>query len=126
MASASANLVLAITTAGAAYGWYRAGFRIPQRVRVRASARLAFAVAGCVVVVLTSGYSLGEIIEGSAQVSKHPVHYARRAEEPRVFWRQVALQTGIGFLLGVAVIGLGRRLPRSSSSSARTPETSRT
>ncbi len=114
-----ANLLLAVTILGLFLAWRRTSFRLPAQVRMALSSpRKISALAGFVVVFVTVGYSIGDVLSGRTQVSKSPVKYATRLlgpeahqhdlVDPARFWRQVLLQTGAGMAVGVTTIALSR------------------
>jgi hypothetical protein len=110
------DTLLAVVIVGAVYAWSRVGFRVPGFLRVPARVpRTVVLLGGWAVIVLVSGYSLGDAIGGHTQIAKSPtVRYAIREREPGVFWRQIALQTVVGLLFGSALVGLARARPQSS------------
>jgi hypothetical protein len=99
--------------------WRRTSFRVPLHVRTALSSPSRIAtVAGVAVVLITLGYSIGDVLAGRTQVSKSPVQYATRLQGAEAhhhdlvdsgrFWRQVLLQTGAGLTVGATIIALSR------------------
>lgn len=110
------NILLGLAILGAVYGWHRTGFYMPRPVRaLPVSPRVAVVLAGCFIILVTSGHGVGGLIAGRAQVSQDPVYYARRDTQPRLFWRQVALEAGMGLIVGGGLIALGRKRTQSSA-----------
>lgn len=90
-----------------------------MQVRAALSSPLKIAtLAGFIVVTVTLGYSIGDVLSGRTQVSKSPVQYATRLQGRQAhhhdlvdsgrFWRQVLLQTGAGLTVGATIIALSR------------------
>jgi hypothetical protein len=112
-----ANILLAASLIGFALFWRRTGFWLPGWFSVALSARTRLLLlAGWLIVVLTTGFSLGDILGGRTQVSKSPVRYATRLHggdahvhdlaDTQLFWRQVVLQSFVGLVVGIALIRL--------------------
>jgi hypothetical protein len=109
-----ANILLALFIVGIAAAWRRSQYWMPwSRPGMRARGRLLF-VAGWLVVLLATGFSVGDVASGRTQISKNPVRYASRLhgtdahkhdllDTPR-YWQQIALQTSVGLLVGVSLI----------------------
>ena len=114
-----ANLMLAVAVVGLLLAWRRTSFRVPLHIRtaLRSPFRIA-TLAGFAVVLLTLGYSGGDVLGGRTQGSKNPVQYATRLHgadahhhdlvDAGRFWRQVLSQTGAGLTVGAALIALSR------------------
>lgn len=111
------NVLLGLAILGAVYAWYRMDFHLPRSLRaVPVSPRVAVVLAGCCIVLITSGRAVGGVVvSGRTQVSQDPVYYARRDTQPRLFWRQIALELGMGLVVGGGLIGLGRKRRRLSA-----------
>lgn len=112
-----ANLLLAASLVGLAVAWRRTSFWLPGPVALPLPWRTRLlSVAGWLVIVLVTGFSLGDVLGGRTQISRSPVRYATRlrAADAHVhdlpdagsFWRQVALQSSVGLLVGIAFIRL--------------------
>ena len=114
------NILLGIFLVGMAAIWRRTGYRLPASIHVALELRRGVLVAGGVaIVLLATGYALGDAIGGRAQIARNPVRYATRlagaaahhhdlADAAR-FWRQVLLEGAFGSLIGGSLILLGRK-----------------
>jgi len=101
------NILLGGAILAVAYVWYRTGFMVPRLVhRVPLSPRTMVVIAGCVIVVLTSGHAMGGVIGGRTQIAQSPVRYAQR--DTWLFWREIILEVGVGAVVGGGLIVMGR------------------
>jgi|CXWL01.1.fsa_nt_gi hypothetical protein len=118
-----ANILLAVAIVLAAFAWRRTDFWLPPFMPVgrSASSRLLL-LGGWVIVVLTVGFSSGDLLSGRTQVSKDPVRYATRLQgtdahghdlqDTGRFWQQVLLQSAVGLLMGAALIAASQARQR--------------
>ncbi len=125
-----ANLLLAFSIVLAAFAWRQTDYWLPQFLPIRWNARRRLLlIGGWVIVVLTLGFSSGDLIGGRTQISKSPVRYATRLQgadmhrhdlsDSRRFWQQVMLQTVAGIVVGAALIAASRGRRRNSESTLR-------
>jgi hypothetical protein len=113
------NILLALAIVSAAAVWRHFDFWIPRAVPVSLQTRRrALVAAGCGVLLLAGGFSVGDIIGGRTQVARTPVQYATRLTgaaahhhdlaNPALFWRQVALQIAGALFVGGSLLALSR------------------
>lgn len=113
-----ANILLAAFIIVIAAAWRRSGYWTPWPRLAAPTRRRVLLLAGGLIVVLTLGFSLGDVLGGRTQISKDPVRYATRLQGAEAhhhdvmdavrFWEQVLLQASVGLLVGGALILFSR------------------
>ena len=115
-----ANILLAAFIIVIAWAWRRSGYWTPRPQLSLPARRRNPLVAGGLIALLTTGFSLGDVLAGRTQVSKVPVRYASRFQgadahhhdllDSTRYWEQITLQTAIGFIVAGSLILLSRRV----------------
>ena len=113
-----ANIMLAAFIIILAVAWRRSGYWTPWPQLPSPARRGLLLIAGGFVALLTTGFSLGDVLGGRTQISKDPVRYASRLQgadahrhdllDPTRYWEQIVLQTGIGLIVAGSLIFLSR------------------
>ena len=119
------NTLLALAIVCSAIAWRQLNFRLPRALPIPVRARRwALFTAGCAVLLLVGGFSVGDVIGGRAQVTRSPVQYATRLSgdaahhhdipDAGLYWRQVAIQLTGAILVGGLLIALSGVTLRST------------
>lgn len=113
-----ANILLAVVVLAGAAAWRRSGYWAPWSPTVAPARGRLLLVAGGLVALLTTGYSLGDVLGGRTQISKTPVRYATRLHgtdahqhdlrDSTRYWQQILRQTGAGLIVASALVLLSR------------------
>jgi hypothetical protein len=104
------NLPLAIAILAGAYVWYRMGFRTPRVLRLSAhTPRRTLVVVGWALVATVAIKSVGALFgDGRVQIRQSGRQYAYRAQEPLVFWGEIAGELLLVGGTGAGLVALGR------------------
>jgi hypothetical protein len=112
------NILLAMLIIAIAAAWRRAGYWMPWAPAADPSRRRLLLVAGGLIAMLTTGFSLGDVLGGRTQISKAPVRYASRLQgieahhhdllDSTRYWQQIVLQTVVGLIVAGSLVLLSR------------------
>ena len=123
-----ANILLAAFIIVTAATWRRSGYWTPWPQLTSLARRRLLLIAGGVIALLTTGFSVGDVLGGRTQISKDPVRYASRLQgadahhhdllDSTRYWEQIVVQTGVGLIVAGSLIFLSR--PMRANQHART------
>jgi hypothetical protein len=112
------NILLAGFIVVIAAAWRRSGYWTPWPQLTSPARRRVLLIAGGLIALLTTGFSLGDVLGGRSQISKDPVRYATRLQGAEAhhhdlldstrYWEQIVVQTGVGLIVAGSLIFLGR------------------
>ena len=113
-----ANILLATFIVVVAAAWRYSGYWTPWSTATAPSRSRLLVVAGSLIALLTTGFSVGDVLGGRTQISRNPVRYASRLQGAEAhhhdlrdstrYWRQITLQTAVGLIVAGSLILLGR------------------
>lgn len=113
-----ANLLLASCLVAVAAAWRYSGYWTPWSSAAASSRGRLLVIAGGLIALLTTGFSVGDLLGGRTQISKSPVRYASRLRGAEAhhhdlldssrYWEQITLQTAVGWIVAGSLIFLGR------------------
>lgn len=105
------NLPLAFIIVGAAYGWYRLGFRTPKALGLSAHRpRQILVVCGWILIIGVMVKSVGGLFgDQRVQIANSGKMYAYRSREPGLFWGEIAGELLLVGGTGIALLAFGRK-----------------
>jgi hypothetical protein len=113
-----ANILLAAFIIVIAAAWRSSGYWTPWPQLTSAARRRLLLIAGAFTALLTTGFSLGDVLGGRTQISKDPVRYASRLHgadahhhdllDSTRYWEQILVQTGVGLIVAGSLVFLSR------------------